>query len=310
MWRVSHADVTAFSRSVCPAASSLSSPLFLFLLPQPTPIHLPHVWQGELLWNITVKCWGERMKKSPVRQTLPCISSVWCRYTLWSRRQPLWLFQEGAVAAAAACSCCCCLGCYSFGCDRQRLQHVETGSTRLLWHRLWFVCISCWLAAKRRSRVKCEEQRDYYNLTPDNVFFFNGPCCASSHGLIFFFYMIKNKQRKFYEFRQIRIFIPLFTVAFWIVVCPLSGLTHVWKGTTWRGSQRAELASGWGLLCPLWEMQWFLVTSQRDLLLDLTNVCKWRTKSKGKNLPESVFTGGEVTVSYWGPLWDHKGFVP
>lgn len=33
----------------------LSSPLFLFLLPQPTPIYLAHIWQVMLLGNITVK---------------------------------------------------------------------------------------------------------------------------------------------------------------------------------------------------------------------------------------------------------------
>lgn len=139
-------------------------------------------------------------------------------------------FRKGAVAAAAACSCCCCLGCCSFGCDRLRLQHVETGSTLLLWHRLWFVCTSCWLVAKRRSRVKCEEQRDYYNLTPDHL-----PMLCLFSKVLFFVElrcMIKNKQIKFYEFPIIIIFIPWFTVAFWIV-CPLSVLTH--GGQHWGG---------------------------------------------------------------------------
>lgn len=71
--------------------------------------------------------------------------------------------------------------------------------------------------------MKCEEQRDYYNLTPDNLYLKKK--AMQQH------YMIKNKQIQFYEFSKIRICIPLITVAFSIVVCPLSGLTHVWKGT-------------------------------------------------------------------------------
>lgn len=54
----------------------------------------------------------------------------------------------------------------------------------------------------------------------------------------YFFYMIKNKQRKFYEFSKIRIFIPVFTVAY------LNCLSSVWPYTRLEGDNMKGVSEG------------------------------------------------------------------
>lgn len=47
-------ELSPFLSALLPSVF-LSSHLFLFLLPQPTPIYSAHIWQVRLAWNITVK---------------------------------------------------------------------------------------------------------------------------------------------------------------------------------------------------------------------------------------------------------------
>ena len=142
-WRVSHTDVTS-SRPFCLLCYllSLSSPLFLFLLPQPTPIYFAHI--------LSSLCYYEKLLLQGI--SYPAFLSMGPKQRFSSLGLKPHLCCHNRSRAAFK-NCC------SFDYDRLRAATCWNRRTVLL-TLLWFWHTSCWLAAKTRSGVKTSEKEE------------------------------------------------------------------------------------------------------------------------------------------------------
>lgn len=129
----------ALALSVCFATFSLSSPLFLFLLPQPTPIYFAHILSGLCYYEILL------LQGISYPAFLSMVPSRSCHP--WDKPYKLSQQRQSGV-----------LSCCSFDYDRLGAATCWNRRTVLL-TLLWFWHTSCWLAAKTRSGVETSEKR-------------------------------------------------------------------------------------------------------------------------------------------------------